>query len=98
VLKCLYIKSLQILDSVYGLIHTACAHMTPRRQPKGYMRYTVKNLYNDFIILQDVFLTWKLCFFTLHFFTSYHNWPKFPAWSLIIQHRHETFISTHDVI
>ena len=24
--------------------------------------YTVNNLYNDFIILQDVFLTWKLCF------------------------------------
>ena len=25
--------------------------------------YTVNNLYNDFIILQDVFLTWKVCFF-----------------------------------
>ena len=27
--------------------------------------YTVKNLYNDFMILQDVFLTWKVRF--LHF-------------------------------
>ena len=25
--------------------------------------YTVNNLYNDFIILQDVFLTWKVSFF-----------------------------------
>ena len=40
--------------------------------------YTVKNLYNDFIILQDVFLTWKVCVL-LHFtgnlvlVSSYHN-------------------------
>jgi len=26
--------------------------------------YTVKNLYNDFMILQEVFLTWKRTFFT----------------------------------
>ena len=59
-----------ILDSVYGLIYTACAHMTTGRCPRGYMRssrvyepiYTVNNLYNDFIILQGSFLTWKLCF------------------------------------
>ena len=25
--------------------------------------YTVNDLYNDFIILQDVFLTWTLCAF-----------------------------------
>ena len=57
-----------ILDSVYEL--TACAHMTTRRYPMGYMRTslvyepicTVNNLYNDFIILQGSFLTWKLCF------------------------------------
>ena len=59
---------IQILDSVYGLIYTACAHMAPRRKPRDYMRlsrvyepiYTVKNLYNDYIILKDVFLTLKV--------------------------------------
>jgi len=63
--------------------------------------HTVNNLYNDFIMPQDVFLTWKVRF--LHFtwnvvlFSSYHNWPKFLAWSLTIQHRHATFLSTYDV-
>ena len=94
---------IHIIDSVYALIYTACA-------PRGYMHsscvyepiYTVNNLYNDFIILQDVFVRWKVCF--LHFtwnlvlFSSYHNWPKFPAWSLTIQHRHATLLSTYDVI
>jgi len=31
-------------------------------------------------------------------FTSYHNLPKFRARSLTIQHRHETLVSTYDVI
>ena len=57
--------------------------------------YNIKNLYNDCIILQYVFLTWKLWFlymFTWKLFTSYHNW------SLTIQHMHETSLSPYDVI
>ena len=30
------------------------------------LKYTLKILYNDFIILQDVFLTWKVFFPTLY--------------------------------
>ena len=61
--------------------------------------YTVKNMYNDCIILQDVgkyvFLhfTWNLVLFS-----SYHNWPKFPTWSLTIHHRYAILLSTYDVI
>ena len=65
--------------------------------------YTVNNLYNDFIILQDVFLTWKLCFwyiFYAEFGIIYKllYWYKFPNWSLTIQHRHEHSLLTYDVI
>ena len=71
----------QILDSVYELIYTACAHMTTRRKLSGYMRssrvcepiYTVENLYNNFIILQDfLFFKWNLVFITV-----FSNVPKF---------------------
>jgi len=31
-------------------------------------------------------------------FTSYYSWPKFSAWSIIIQYRHTTLPSTYDVI
>jgi len=45
---------IQILDSVYGLIYTAWAHITPWLAPLGHMStsrvyesiYTIKNLYN----------------------------------------------------
>ena len=33
--------------------------------------YTVKNMYNNFIILQDVFLTWKLCSFFSIFYVYF---------------------------
>ena len=43
--------------------------------------YTVKNLYNDFIILQDVFLMWNIFLFkwNLVVFTVYSNLSKFPV-------------------
>ena len=78
----------QILDSVYELIYTACPHMTTRRYPIGYMRssrvykpiYTVKNLCNNFIILQDfLFFKWNLVSFTV-----FSNVPKFLVWRLAI--------------
>ena len=49
---------------------------------------TIKNLYNDFIILQDVLLRWKLCFFTL----LSGIWYYLQVTN--IQHRQET---THNV-
>jgi len=58
---------------------------------------------NDFKILQVVSLCGKHVFI-LHFtwnlvlFSSYPNWPKFPSWSLAIQHRHATLLSTYGVI
>ena len=38
---------------------------------------TVKNLYNDFIILQDVFLTSKVCVF-LHIYVEFGIYHKLP--------------------
>jgi len=39
---------------------------------------------------------WKL--FLLHVYVEFGIIYKFPNWSLIIQHRHEPFLSTYDVI
>ena len=52
---------IQILDSVYGLIYTAWAHIIPRPAPRGHIGtlfvnehiYTVKNLYNYFLIFKS---------------------------------------------
>jgi len=38
--------------------------------------YTVKNLYNDLIILHDVFLTWNL--YVLHFYVDFGSIYKLP--------------------
>ena len=54
---------------IWAHIHGLCSY-----DPEA----IVKNLYSDFMILQDVFLTWKVCSF-LHFtwnlvlILNYHN-------------------------
>jgi len=38
---------IQIHDSVYGLIYTACAHMTPRLLPRRYIQFNSNTLFKD---------------------------------------------------
>ena len=102
---CLYYKLYRFLTVYMGSYTRLELIWNTRRKPRGYVHSsrvhesinTVKNLYNDFIILQDVFLAWKLWFvyiFTWEFGIIY----KLPNSGLIIQHRHENSLSTYDAI
>ena len=73
-----------MFDSVYGLIHglSSYDHEAIAEGLYALKRvcepiYTVNIMYNDFKILQDVFLMWKLWVF-LHLYVEFGSIYKLP--------------------